>query len=128
MQTSNTLYDEDFYLWTQQQAALLRDGKGLELDYANLAEEIESLGRSDKRELGNRLSRAKLARYVRCAALVVRSWFMWQVTTPPDPHPSPLPAGEGEEPNQWTLRRVPTRASCASNRRGARGPRVPAAG
>ena len=48
-------YDTDFYAWTQTQAALLRDGKWQELDYANLAEEIESVGRSDKRELSNRL-------------------------------------------------------------------------
>ncbi len=55
MQPSQTLYDEDFSLWTQQQAALLREGKWQALDYANLAEEIESVGRSDKRELSNRL-------------------------------------------------------------------------
>src|SRR5262249_33002934 len=55
MQPSQTPYDEDFYLWTQQQAALLREGKWQALDYANLAEEIESVGRSDKRELSNRL-------------------------------------------------------------------------
>ena len=54
-QSSGTLYAEDFYLWTQQQAALLRTGKWQELDYENLAEEIESVGRSEKRELGNRL-------------------------------------------------------------------------
>ena len=54
-QSSGTLYAEDFYLWTQQQAALLRTGKWQELDYENLAEEIESMGRSEKRELGNRL-------------------------------------------------------------------------
>jgi hypothetical protein len=54
--SSGTLYAEDFYLWTQQQAALLRTGKWQELDYENLAEEIESVGRSEKRELGNRLA------------------------------------------------------------------------
>ena len=55
MPTEPDLYNHDFYAWTQQQAALLRDEKTQALDYANLAEEIESLGRSDKRELGNRL-------------------------------------------------------------------------
>ena len=54
-QSSGTLYAEDFYLWTQLQAALLRTGKWQELDYENLAEEIESVGRSEKRELGNLL-------------------------------------------------------------------------
>lgn len=55
MSSNTKLYDADFSQWTQQQAALLRKGKWQDLDYANLAEEIESVGRSDKRELGNRL-------------------------------------------------------------------------
>jgi uncharacterized damage-inducible protein DinB len=55
MSENTELYAENFYAWTQQQAALLRDQKTQALDFANLAEEIESLGRSDKRELGNRL-------------------------------------------------------------------------
>jgi Domain of unknown function DUF29 len=42
-------YDEDFYAWTVEQARLLRSGKLSSLDVENLAEEIESLGRSDKR-------------------------------------------------------------------------------
>ncbi|ETX03707.1 MAG: hypothetical protein ETSY1_46400 (plasmid) [Candidatus Entotheonella factor] len=51
--TSN--YDSDFYEWTQHQAAALAAGHFSELDLANLAEEIESLGKSDRRQLGNRL-------------------------------------------------------------------------
>jgi Domain of unknown function DUF29 len=45
--TSETLYDEDFYAWTQQQAALLRrlPPAGNELDLEHIAEEIEDLGR-----------------------------------------------------------------------------------
>jgi DNA-binding PucR family transcriptional regulator len=48
---SETLYDEDFYAWTQQQAALLRRLRpvGNELDLEHIAEEIEDLGRSDLR-------------------------------------------------------------------------------
>ena len=55
MSTETPLYDEDFYRWTQHQAALLRAGKWQELDYANLAEEIESLGKWDKHDLERRL-------------------------------------------------------------------------
>ena len=55
MPPNTDLYEQDFYAWTQQQAASLREGKMHELDLANLAEEIESVGRSDKRELGKRL-------------------------------------------------------------------------
>jgi len=45
------LYDADFYAWTQEQAALLREGKWHELDCAHLIEEIEDLGRSARKEL-----------------------------------------------------------------------------
>jgi hypothetical protein len=44
-------YDHDFYTWTQHQAALLREGATAELDLANLAEEIESLGISQRHAL-----------------------------------------------------------------------------
>src|SRR5215204_3184394 len=54
------LYDEDFLLWTKEQARLLREaaerGVNLPLDWENLAEEVESLGRSDRRELRSRIS------------------------------------------------------------------------
>ena len=50
-----TLYDTDFYAWTQQQANLLRDEEFAELDIHNLIEEIEAMGRSEKRELASRL-------------------------------------------------------------------------
>ena len=48
-------YEQDFYAWTQEQARLLREGRFAELDVVNVAEEIESLGRSEKRELESRL-------------------------------------------------------------------------
>jgi hypothetical protein len=55
------LYDEDFVRWTEQQAAALREAKtagiNLPLDWDNLAEEIESLGRSDRRELQSQIRR-----------------------------------------------------------------------
>jgi hypothetical protein len=51
-----TLYDRDFYSWIQQQAALLRQGQWSELDVTNLVEEIEAMGRSEKRELKSRLA------------------------------------------------------------------------
>lgn len=38
-------YDADFYAWTQDQAALLRQEKVSDLDYAHLAAELESLGK-----------------------------------------------------------------------------------
>jgi hypothetical protein len=49
--TTDSLYEEDFYAWTQQQAELLRrlPVAGNELDLEHIAEEIEDLGRSDLR-------------------------------------------------------------------------------
>jgi hypothetical protein len=48
-------YDEDFYAWSNEQARLLRTGDFAGLDVENIAEELESLGRSDKREIDSRL-------------------------------------------------------------------------
>ena len=48
-------YEEDFVLWTKRQAALIRARKLDLVDWENVAEEIESLGISDRRELGGRL-------------------------------------------------------------------------
>jgi hypothetical protein len=45
------LYEQDFYLWTQEQVALLREGKWHELDREHLIEEIADLGRSARQEL-----------------------------------------------------------------------------
>jgi Domain of unknown function DUF29 len=51
----NDLYETDFYAWTQQQARLLRERRWAELDLENVAEEMETLGRSDKRQIESRL-------------------------------------------------------------------------
>ena len=51
MRSNCGLYDTDFYAWTQEQAALLRDQQAQALDYANLAEEVESLGTSQQHAL-----------------------------------------------------------------------------
>lgn len=49
------LYETDFYGWTQRQADTLRNRNMDELDFDNLIEEIESMGRSEKRELESRI-------------------------------------------------------------------------
>lgn len=53
--TRPTSYDTDFYAWTQEQAELLRQGQIKGLDLENLAEEIESLGRSESRSFRSAL-------------------------------------------------------------------------
>ena len=53
------LYDRDFVLWSEEQAAALRRAKAsnLPLDWENLAEEIESLGKSQRTELNSQIRR-----------------------------------------------------------------------
>lgn len=54
-QPADTLYERDFFAWTQEQAEKLRARAHNEVDWENVAEEIASLGRSDKREMARRL-------------------------------------------------------------------------
>jgi hypothetical protein len=54
MQTT-TLYEQDFYAWTLQQAEHLRSGRWELVDVENLVDEIESLGKQQRQELRNRL-------------------------------------------------------------------------
>jgi Domain of unknown function DUF29 len=53
--TNYNLYDQDFYLWIETISKQLKAGKFAEIDLANLIEEIESMGKSEKRELKSRL-------------------------------------------------------------------------
>ncbi|HAX77615.1 MAG TPA: DUF29 domain-containing protein [Cyanobacteria bacterium UBA11372] len=53
--TSN-LYDTDFYLWAQTTAQLLKEKRLDMVDFENLIEEIESMGKSDKKELKSRIT------------------------------------------------------------------------
>ena len=53
--TNYNLYDQDFYLWIETISKQLKAGKFAEIDLANLIEEIESIGKSEKRELKSRL-------------------------------------------------------------------------
>ena len=57
MSRNGDLYSEDFYAWTQTTAALIRAGKWVDIDQESLAEEVESLGASDKRLLTSQLVR-----------------------------------------------------------------------
>jgi hypothetical protein len=49
-------YESDIIAWSEEQSALLRTGKFSELDIAHIAEEIEDVGKSERRELANRMS------------------------------------------------------------------------
>ena len=50
------LYEKDFYAWLTQNARLMRLGKLSEIDVENIAEELESMGKSERRAFMNRLA------------------------------------------------------------------------
>jgi Domain of unknown function DUF29 len=56
MSAKTTLYDRDFFAWSLEQVKLLRAGRLAEADIEHIAEEIETMGRTEKRELISRLS------------------------------------------------------------------------
>lgn len=49
------LYEEDFALWCERNAGLIRDGRFDGVDSEHLAEEIEAMAKRDRRELMNRV-------------------------------------------------------------------------
>jgi hypothetical protein len=50
-----TLYDQDFNLWLETTINSLREGKLLEIDYENLIEELEDMGKRDTNALKSNL-------------------------------------------------------------------------
>jgi len=50
-----SLYERDYYTWALGQARALREHHPEELDWENLAEELEGLVKTERRELRNRL-------------------------------------------------------------------------
>src|SRR5688572_25148033 len=55
--TMTTLYETDFVAWAQEQADLARRGSVNALDLANIAGELESMGRSERRALASQIRR-----------------------------------------------------------------------
>lgn len=51
------LYEHDYYTWTQEQARALREHRIEEVDWSNVAEEIEDLGKRERRALRSQLVR-----------------------------------------------------------------------
>jgi len=59
-------YEADFYAWANEQVALLRAGNLSAADIDHIADEIESIGRREKREL------------VRCLTVLLLHLLKWQ--------------------------------------------------
>jgi hypothetical protein len=69
-------YEGDLSRWIAEQVAALRESRWADLDWENLAEEVESVGRNDRRELISRLE-VLLAHLLKCMfqpARRTRSW------------------------------------------------------
>ena len=52
---SATVYEQDFDVWALHNAELLRQGRLTEIDAEHIADELESMGKRDRRELLSRL-------------------------------------------------------------------------
>ncbi len=63
-------------LWSQEQARLLRARRFAELDIEHLADEIEDVGKSEKRELASRMAvlLAHLLKWSRQSENLTNSW------------------------------------------------------
>ncbi|WP_019498898.1 DUF29 domain-containing protein [Pseudanabaena sp. PCC 6802] len=53
---NKTLYEQDYHLWLSQTVEKLRSQQFSEIDWENLIEELEALGRSERQQLRNRLN------------------------------------------------------------------------
>jgi len=54
------LYSTDFSTWISQTAQLLRERRWHDIDVANLIDEVEDLGKSERRAIGSQLTRLLL--------------------------------------------------------------------
>jgi len=55
--TTQTLYDQDYYLWIRTTINQLRTGQFSAVDLENLLEELETIGRSEKRAIESLLTK-----------------------------------------------------------------------
>jgi len=72
-------HETDFYAWANEQARLLRAGRLAEADLEHIAEEIESMGKTEKRELTSRL-RVLLAHLLKWAFQPAGRSMSWRLT------------------------------------------------
>jgi hypothetical protein len=77
--TAATTYDRDVILWSEEQAQLLRARRFAELDIEHLADEIEDVGKSEKRELASRMA-ALLAHLLKWRSRPAGRTKSWRAT------------------------------------------------
>jgi len=111
------LYDTDFYGWTRHQADSMRTRNLANLDFDNLIEEIESMGKSQQRALESRLE-VLLMHLLKYCCKKTRVWVApwgksWQMPTkmpylshlkkPVSTNPPSRPAARGHSSRSWML-------------------------
>lgn len=74
-----TSYEKDVVAWANEQAALLRAGNLSAIDIEHIAEEIEDVGKSEQRELANRMA-VLLAHLLKWQVQPERRGSSWQTT------------------------------------------------
>lgn len=72
-------YEQDIVAWANEQADMLRAGQFDKLDIAHLAEEIEDVGKSEQRELANRMV-VLLAHLLKWRFQPQRRGASWEIT------------------------------------------------
>lgn len=72
-------YEQDIVAWANEQAAFIRAGRFDLLDLEHIAEEIEDVGKSEKRELTSRMA-VLLAHLMKWQFQAGRRGTSWQIT------------------------------------------------
>lgn len=72
-------YEKDIVAWANEQASFIRAGRFDLLDLENIAEEIEDVGKSEKRELASRMS-VLLIHLLKWQYQAIRRGTSWQRT------------------------------------------------
>lgn len=79
MRTDPNSYDNDVVAWANEQARLLRAGCFDALDIEHIADEIEDVGKSEQRELANRMA-VLLAHLLKWQLQPTRRGASWEIT------------------------------------------------
>ena len=74
-----TRYEQDVVAWANEQAALLRSGNLSAIDIEHIAEEIEDVGKSEQRELANRMA-VLMAHLLKWQFQSGRRCSSWEIT------------------------------------------------
>ncbi|MEN9224091.1 MAG: DUF29 domain-containing protein [Thermostichus sp. HHBFW_bins_43] len=75
-----SLYEQDFYLWILDTVERLKNRDFDYLDLENLIDEVESLGRSERREILNRAEILLPHLFKRCYLLQPENYHSWEFT------------------------------------------------